>query len=246
MNHTEKTKINNFKAQYVVVLGNINDANKTLEEVFKKRKEAEDALSKILSDILLEAARFSNISARNTATQSATSDAIDDLHQKIEGVKAFEKESTQRIEEGMRGFELARNESYSSIEKRKGEIKELTDRENSLIYEVEEMQEKAGFLSEEYKSLKKDKSDLVSLMTQLEESRQEKVVLSEKETLKREVLLADLQEEIRKNVTSIKAPMENLSQREERLVEKERNFQILTLRWKRFFAEHFPGQELKL
>ena len=246
MDKTSKIKIENFKAQYRSILGNIRSANTELEGLFDSIQLKGDELK--LVKLNLQGESF---------TLTKLRDLRHNITVNIEGLRKSQTRDLERVRNELSKLtssinlkrKILKDEStkrISLVEERviskKTELLKLEGIVVRVSKEVAPIERKIKLL---LKTVNKSSEELENLSKLLVE-RTKLYSNVEKDIKIQGTLLVGIKGQVKSETLKIKAPMLNLSEREKRLEEKERNFQILTLRWRRFFEEHFPGQKLKL
>ena len=253
MTPQEKTRLDNFKGQYNSIVSNISIKNKELERILERTTQVKGDLGSLSREI-----KKGNEGLK--IVRSSTK-AIEDIHSVEE----------RRLEE--RGRLLGQQESSLDFLQKELSAEKIEREIEADTYIAEKKQDlnmvKAVLLSKESEldGIKHeiDSSQNVldgvaeNLNEMLEEKRGQEVLLDQRiggltEKLEKVQGLLSfgreeldiVTEELAKARGRIMMPDNMLKERGKVLERKERNFEILILRWKKFFKEHFPGQELRL
>ena len=246
MKHNEQIKLNNFAAHYNVLRRRVLDANSKLENSLREFEDRSKDSSRLKRDIQAANSQLGSLrlSVENAKKNKET---ILSLIDEQEHVSRKLKWQITEAEELLRGKETVAERSVSArvVKKRS----ELGDLQRIIDTTVKDFSILKTSMDGAERRLSTDidacKMEIIQWAASIEERKEELRSLKEIVDAKRkEVRMLTTREEGAR--MAIAEPDKQLRQREKRLVEKERNFQILTLRWKRFFEEHFPGQELKL
>jgi len=239
MKHEEKIKLDNFREHYNSIMGNIVIANKELENILSQKNKIElrIKLSKEKEEIALNKLKQS----RERDRESRILNSIIKKKQQI-----ITREESTLIDL----IKVSRTRKEKKINENIKNRKELLDRLENKITRTKQtevnLKSQLPLLKEINKKLIKKNEDnykqfLLNKTKQKEESYQ-----IEKEISKKHKELSLLNIKIFKEKEKVILPSQLLEEREIELKRKENNFLILTLRWKRFFKEHFPNQILKL
>lgn len=246
MEHNEQIKLNNFAAHYNVLRGKVLDANSKLENSLREFEDRSKDSGRLKRDIREANSQLSSLrlsvenAKRNKETILLLIDEQEHVSRKL-------KEQITEAEELFRGKKTVAERSASArvVKKRS----ELGDLQRIIDTTVKDFSILKTSMDEAERRLSTDidacKMEIIQWAASIDDRKEELRSLKEVVDAKRkEVRMLTTREEGAR--MAITEPDKQLRQREKRLVEKERNFQILTLRWKRFFEQHFPGQELKL
>ena len=245
----QKVRLDNFKEHYNSIVSNLSIKNKELEKVLSKVLEARISLNHINDKFRQEVRALEVVRSfidsvehdQNTKEQrlekrerllAKRESSLDVLEQELIG-KKIQRESVadiyvkeKKIEvEGLVALISKRMETVSD---KKIELENITANING-INEMREGSKKEMFLLEQR----------IEILVEEERGSQRNIT-----EIKKELILLD--EEVIRAKERILTPDKMLKERELVVGRKERNLQILILRWGKFFKEHFPNQELKL
>lgn len=250
MKHEQKVKLENYKEHYNSIMGNIRVANSELEKALVLKKDAEQNLKVTKENLQKEVDELNKIHEEGSQFIKGLT---------IRNINLNERESKleQRIEKYSK-MEIELKDVLSTEKTRKEKLidRYVSDKEeelevlNNRILVKEQLRKDlratVTTLDETKEKLSKDNQK--SSDTFILESKKQRDIISntEKEIKSKSKELSTLEEKVRKEVEKVQLPTQLLEERDTILKRKENDFLILTLRWKRFFKEHFPNQTLNL
>lgn len=242
MKFTEALKLENFKAHYDVIVGNINDANGELNSICKRRDEAQEQLYSI-SELLSKAKEeYDFVLYRNTSLRNSNAILVERIFDQEQDI-ANRLEAITISEDQMSESKKSHEDMISKIEDRVQYLTELVSDQMNRLYELSDTKDKLNFLirtlSEEVKDLNTEKDNLLAEM--------EHYKISHKDIMASyEIEIADIQnqiEESKKEVVKIdgllEAERESIKNREEDVV-------IMTHRLQKMYQEIAPDMPVKI
>ena len=224
----QKVRLDNFKEHYNSIVSNLSIKNKELEKVLSKVLEARISLNHI-NDKFRQEVRALEVVRSSIDSVEHDQNTKEQRLEKRERLLAKRESSLDVLEQELIGKKIQR-ESVADIyvKEKKIELENITANING-INEMREGSKKEMFLLEQR----------IEILVEEERGSQRNIT-----EIKKELILLD--EEVIRAKERILTPDKMLKERELVVGRKERNLQILILRWGKFFKEHFPNQELKL
>lgn len=250
MTHEESVKLDNYKAHYRTILSNINISNKSLEEVLSKETEATKGL------MIVEA----GIESANTELDTITKEAVEitsrldkresllkqkerELGKRDEETKKIQEELTETLNTVKTAKQLKIDAYMRSLE-RKVEDLEIEHTVSKGALEIRESVSKK--LDKQIENLREEMRRAAENYSEITKVRDTSLLNLTKEIESAVARLRALRIKLLEESEKVGSADQMLVERGKDLTRKERDFLILTLRWKKFFKEHFPNQELKL
>lgn len=253
MTPQEKTRLDNFKGQYNSIVSNISIKNKELERMLERTTQVKGDLGSLKSEI--------NKGNKELGIARSSTKTIEDVHSSVErkleerGRLLGQKESALNfLQKELAGEKIEREiEADDYVSERKQDLNMvnavLISKEaelDGLKHEINSSQTVLDGMSGNINEMLDEKRGQELLLDQRIGGLTEKLEKVQGLLSFEKKELDIVTEELGKARVRILMPDSMLRERGEVLKRQERNFEILIIRWKKFFKEHFPGQELKL
>lgn len=238
----DNVRLDNLKAQYNSILGNIAIANKKLEKLLEQITKKE-AFLKATDDAIADRSKIVSDAIRREGTIRRR---IAELGEKTENITKFNQELQNKNDEVISSY--------------KQQEKELSYKVKEINEKIESILKKKSLVEDEFNTLMRDKDDLdqkiiVSKETleliQNETIKEKKESVEKKESAKKELKKLDKElcskkELVEEEKKKLQLPKENLEERIRQVEEKEKDIRIITRRLKELWQEVKPGIELKI
>lgn len=246
MKRNEQIKIDNYKAQYNSILSNINDANRELTKSLSTKTLADKQAKEASVELTKVEERVNKLYRQEREIEVRVNKKRVSVEQREEAVNKAEvllAEKKLTVEKALTEKKLKLSSENKTIKEDnnnlliqqkeiKGGIVMLQKEDTELFNEITKREKIRNLLGSETVELEGKKEGLVKQYNKLKETHEKEI----------DIIKLKIEEEKAK----IEIPDKMLKEREAVMNRRENDFLILTLRWKRFFKEHFPNQTLNL
>ena len=253
MDHQQTVKIDNYKSQYNKIISNITEKNTQLESVLEEVLKASTSLAFNQSEMIKAQERLAVVRANMTEVEDRQRSTDQKLNTKEASLiqKEQELDLEAQVIAGKKTEREIQEDNY--IAERQVELKILGNEvivtegkieTNKML--LEDSIKAKDNLDKEIKSVRnKRRADEIVLeqnIKDLETSKNSKI--KQIDSIDKEI--EGLNIKVAEAIEKTRLPNRLLAEREIRTKEKEQNLEILVGRWRKFHAELFPGQEMKL
>lgn len=233
----QQIKIDNYKAQYNSILGDISVANSTLEELFQKveklekdKKNLDLSIETKKSDLKLLTKDCNSLLLRKQEIQDATEKIERDHEATLEQIV----NETKSAKKNYSAFIVKENRIIKSLQKTKdnleAKIPGLKEGYETLLSKYDSIKDTVYKIGQEILEIEKEKKQVISDFNS-------QIKVKEKE-------LSEITKLIEEEKKKIELPRLLFQQEQEKFELKKKNFEIIKGRFKRLFKEQFPDQNL--
>lgn len=240
----QKLKLQDFKAQYNSIVGNIATANKELELVLEKKKLAEKELNDSILDLSHKKLVLSRDVNELEETKIDLSRKENELIKREEIILQKERELDIRKEVADKEFFAEKQKKEAELTKLKVDIILLGEKYTQLLKEISYGEDKLLQFASQINAKEIEFRSLEEKITAYANEFEERKVKCEKQIKVSEKKLADVLNKIEENKKKIDSPLLSLKQKEDAFARKEKNFQIIFFRFKKQFEKLNPGVDL--
>lgn len=246
MKFEEQIKLDNFKAQYEIIRGNIGIANSELERVLEAKSEASRGIQETEERLAIARKELSDVLTEMKDKTSEADNKLALLYDREISVNELEKDTRKRIGSELKELETKKNgieKSIIALEKINTDLKDtyslMQSKMSSLEISLSELEQEVALLNSTKVELSKDIASL--------EDRKERAtnaMNSTVEKLEKEIaILVNRAEEERSKVVDAN---EHFSKKEKELARRESDILVITKRLRDLYQEVRPGMALKI
>jgi len=240
----KKIKIDNYKAQYNSILGNISSANKTLEGILIKVVNSQKEFTTLMSSLKEGRKELKKVTKLYYDTDSAVNHKERLIEKRELGLEKKETKAKEQEAKSLKKIADKENKSESKLKKLEDKV---VDKEMELVYlntEVEEVKNKLDIILPQIVSKTSELRNIESMFTKTEKDMSEFMITSQKKVDVKIKELEKIEEKITEEKSKIELPMLSLKEAELKLKRQEKNLNTLITRFNRVFKVKFPEQEL--
>lgn len=240
--YEQEIRLNNFKAQYESVLGNVKIANQLLEDILSRKLQAEKELEKVNKELKSKKDEVFKLVLSLTEHKEMINDYLIDKDKIVKEIRGL-FEGKEIVKEEILNARKTANEYQSSIKK---EIDLLLSKRDAINKDISNKKEVLSSVKEELAATKKELSSQFKSLS---------ADIKEKELALKDITiqinngskeLDKLQKEIAYHKDKIQSPLEFIKQKEIEFGKKERNLNTLIRRFKVYWEKEYPDRELKI
>lgn len=242
----EQITLNDFEAQYQVILGNIRTSNKDLEQALEKKKTLEKELSSLgvlVADKRSELKELEKeVRSKKSSIESQEKKLLERELKLSKSIEDFDTESFLRL--------TAIKEKESNISYKIADKLSELDKLNSVVInlndDIKRLDNNKQVLSKTVTELGKDLTSKIKKLEEVKEKLDKETKDFNKKVKVQEVELEYLNKLVLNEKDKIESPRQKLAEEEAVLNKKKRNFEILVDRFKKHYKKLYPNQEIKL
>ena len=238
----QQRKLDNYRAQYNSILGNITMVNNELERTLEIKAKIIDSIKLLDKELDLKEKELINFSEQIVARKQRLAYRNADLDTKEERINKKEEK-----------VEAKQEQLTESIRKTASSIKIKSDKLKVLEKEIKVAKkfltttiEQTGYLENSLIELEKTKKELTKQIAQEQKWFENETQKQHGMILDLQKTLLDLQNAVEREQEKVSMPIKQLELREKEMDRKEKDFGTLTRRWNKWFKQNFPNQEFKL
>ncbi len=252
MDHTQTVKINNYKAQYNKILSSIDQKNKNLEAILEETLRSRTSLNFITSEIRKETQRLESLRLQSGQIEEKQKRVDQKLNEKQVDLSKQEVQLDldRQIIAGKKTQREKEEDAYIAnlqveAKKLKDGIEKQNDKIERNVKEIDSFKEARKNIVTDVENQKKERNEQDIVLTQQIKDLQILKDSKVKELVNISGKIEDLYKEEAAAVERTKMPFKMLVERQRIMTQKEKDYAILTTRWRIFFEENFPGQGIK-
>lgn len=246
MTHDEQIKIDNFKAQYNSIKGNIAIANRELEEINERKESLKITCLELDRQVEAKSQALHKLIASEDQLTKERESKEANLKEREEGLVRDQEKLAQDTADTLAHLSSERAEHQHQILELKSEIASLALKRDEAEKDFNASAEQAAMLSIDLLAIEQE---LETVRRNLEEATQAHNSFvtnasAEKKNIQERInILLAREQEITKANQERAVVMER---REEALARRERDVEIIANRWRTWHKSMFPDGELKI